>query len=229
MTLNLILKSLKKTIYELSRNSCGFTLFEVLVGLAISSLILIMVYSSHTSISNAVYQMTGIADFYENSNLALGRIDKDISCAYLNRNNKNIILSGNNNFEYPFNGRLNFVSVDHQELSVLSDTRKPYPKSDVKEIGYSLMPDKKVPGLFFLSRREKRHFDDEPESGGESDILLENVVDIKFEFRRGNAWTNSWDSRQNNQFPRFIRTTLKVRNYNRQEEEFVFISKINMY
>jgi type II secretion system protein J len=224
----MFLLKMKKFFSEFWENISGFTLFEVVVGLAVSSLILIMVYSSHSSITKAVYRMTGIADFYENINLALGRIDKDISCAYLNRENKNIIFAGNNNIEQPFNGRMSFVTVDHQELSILSNTKKSYPKSDVKEIGYSLMPDKKIRDLFFLSRKEKRHFDDQSESGGESDILLENVVDLKFEFRRGNSWTNNWNSKQNNQFPKFIKTTLKVRNYSSQEEEFVLISKINM-
>lgn len=228
MKINNFLKRFKKKFWGLIGNSSGFTLFEVVVAIAVSSLILIMVYSSHSSITRAVYQVTGIADFYENVNLALGRIDKDISCAYLNRNNKNIILSGKSNFEYPFNGKLDFVTIDHKELSILSNSKTPYPKSDVKEIGYFLKQDKKIRDLFFLERREKRHFDDEPDSGGESDIILENVVDLKFEFKKGNDWTNNWDSKQNNTFPKFIRTTLKIRNYNKQEEEFVLISKINI-
>jgi type II secretion system protein J len=228
MKINIFLKRFKANFLGFLKNSTGFTMFEVIVAIAVSSLILIMVYSSHTAITKAVYQVTGIADFYENVNLTLGRIDKDISCAYLNRNNKNIILSGKSNFEYPYNGKLDFVTVDHQELSILSDLKTPYPKSDVKEIGYSLKQDKKIRDLFFLARREKRHFDDEPDSGGESDIILENVVDLKFEFKKGNDWTNNWDSKQNNTFPKFIRTTLKIRNYNKQEEEFVLISKINI-
>lgn len=212
----------------LFRNSSGFTLFEVLVGIAVSSLILMMVYTSHSSLTKSVHQVTGIADFYENVNLAIGRIDKDISCAYFNRDNKNITLAGNSNYEYPYKGKLNFVTVDHQELTILSDPKKTYPKSDIKEVGYFLKPDNKIHDLYFLVRREERHFDNEPESGGESDVLLENVVDLKFEFRKGNDWSNSWDSKDNNSFPKIIKTTLKIRNYNKQEEEFVVISKINM-
>ena len=223
-----LLKKLKYYFREFLSNSSGFTLFEVVVGIAVSSLVLLMIYSSHSSITKAVYQVSGIADFYENVNLAVRRIDKDISCAYFNRDNKNIILAGRNNYESPFNGALNFVTVDHQELSILSNPKIAYPKSDIKEVGYSLKPDKKIRDIFFLARREKLHFDAEPETGGVQDILLENVVDLKFEFRKGNDWTNSWDSKEINTFPKIIRTTLRVKNYNNQEEEFVFISKINM-
>jgi type II secretion system protein J len=228
MKIRNIKKRVKHIIFKFWGNSSGFTLFEVIVSIAVSTFILLMVYSSHNSITKAIYKVTGIADFYENVNLTTGRIDKDISCAYFNKDNKNIILTGKNNYEYPFRGKLNFVTVDHQELSILSDPKKSYPKSDVKEIGYFLRPDKKIQDLFFLVRREKRHFDNEPETGGEMDILLENVVDIKFEFRKGNDWTNNWDSKENNNFPKIIKTTLKVRNYNKQEEEFILLSKINM-
>ena len=219
---------LKRYIRKLRNDSSGFTLFEVVVGIAVSTLVLLMIYSSHRSITKAVYQVTGIADFYENVNLAVRRIDKDISCAYFNKDNKNIILAGKNNYESPFNGILNFVTVDHQDLSILSNPKTPYPRSDIKEVGYSLTPDKKIHDIFFLVRREKVHVDSEPETGGDQDVLLENVVDLKFEFRKGNDWTKSWDSRETNVFPKIIKTTLTVKNYNNQEEEFVFISKINM-
>ncbi|MBN2400963.1 MAG: prepilin-type N-terminal cleavage/methylation domain-containing protein [Spirochaetes bacterium] len=228
MRINNFIKKIKLLKTAIFHNSSGFTLFEVLVGIAVSSLILMMVYTSHSSLTKSVHQVTGIADFYENVNLTLGRIDKDISCAYFNRENKNITLAGNSNYEFPYKGKLDFVTVDHKEFSILSDPGRPYPKSDIKEIGYSLKPDDKIHDLYFLIRREERHFDSEPDSGGEYDVLLENVVDLRFEFRKGNDWTNIWDSKENNTFPKIIKTTLKIRNYNSQEEEFVVISKINM-
>jgi hypothetical protein len=210
------------------RDTSGLTLFEILVGVTVSSLILIMIYSSHRSITKAVYQLTGIADFYENTNLALRRIDKDISCVIFNKDNKNINFVGKSNYEFPFRGKLDLITVDHQELSMLSDPGRPYPKSDIKEAGYFLKQDNKIPDLFFLIRREESHYDSDIESGGENNIILENVIDIKFEFRKGNDWVNNWDSRENNIYPKFIKTTLKVRNYNKEEEDFVLISKIGI-
>jgi len=209
-------------------NKSGLTLFEVLVGITVSSLILLMVYSSHSSITKTIYQVTGIADFYENVNLAVKRIEKDISCAYFSKENKKVCFIGKNNYEYPFKGKLNFVTVDHQEVFMLGDLKKPYPRSDIKEVGYFLKPDSKIPDLYLLIRREERHYDDDPEAGGENNIILENVVDLKFEFRKGNDWTKDWDSRETHVFPKIIKTTLKIRNYNKEEEEFVLISKINM-
>ncbi len=222
------LKNIKYIIYSLPGDSSGLTLFETVVGVALSSLILIMVYSSHRSITKAIYQLTGIADFYENVNLSLRRIDKDLSCVFFNRDNKKINFIGKSNYEFPYRGKLDFISIDHQEFFMLSDPKHTYPKSDIKEVGYFLKQDNKIQDLYFLIRREESHYDDDIESGGENNIILENVVDLKFEFRKGNDWTNNWDSRENSVFPKFVKTTLKVRNYSKEDEEFVLISKIGI-
>ena len=227
MKVKTIIKKIKIRILHYISDVRGFTLFEVVVAVAISSLILIMVYSSHSSITKAVYQLTGIADFYENVNLTIYRIQKDISCAYFTKDNKNVTFISESNYEPPFNGKLNFVTVDHQEFFMMDDPDKPYPESDIKEVGYFLKPDNQTQNLNFLIRREESHYDDEPETGGEYDIILENVIDIKFEFRKGNDWTNSWDSRETKRFPQIVKTILKIKNYNNEDEIFEFITKIN--
>jgi type II secretion system protein J len=228
LNIYIIIYQIKDKLRRLLFNESGLSLFEMLVAVTISSLILIMVYSSHRSVTKAIYQLTGIADFYENVNLATQRIDKDISCAYFTRNNKNVSFIGEGNYEFPFNAKLSLTTIDHSGFSMLSDVKTPFPKSDVKEVGYSLLEDEKIPGLYFLVRREENHYDDEPESGGDDNIILENVVDINFEYLRGNDWTNKWDSRETKRYPNLVRTTLKLKNYNNEEEEFIIISKTNM-
>lgn len=206
----------------------GFTLIEILVATAISTVILLLIYSAHTSITTAIHRLTGVADFYENINLALKRIDRDISCSYFSRQNRELNFISESNYDSPHDGRLNFVTIDNKELNMIVSLKEPFPKSDVKEVGYYLKADEEISGLNFLMRREENHYDDEPESGGMSDIVLENVIDILFEFKKGNDWTNQWDSREHQRFPRAVRTTLRVKNYNEKDEEFIFISYINL-
>jgi len=76
-------------------------------------------------------------------------------------------------------------------------------------------------------RREEHHYDDQPESGGKESIMLENVTDIRFEFRQRNTWTDTWDSRKYRKFPSAIRVTLKLKNFRGNEEVFIFTSYIN--
>lgn len=222
---------LKRIFYFIKKrylNNAGFTLLEMIVAVALSSLILILVYSVHRSITTSITNLTGVADFYENVNLAVNRIDRDISCAYFAKENKNICFISESNYEQPYKGKLNFVTVDHKDFSMLYNMHASYPVSDVKEVGYFLEPDPKFSELFFLVKREENHYDDDPEEGGHKNILLENVLDIKFEFKQGNDWAKKWDSRENNRIPEAVKTTLQVRNYNGADEEFVFISRISV-
>lgn len=227
---NLLKHIIKKHFHKSSTD--GFSLLEILVATAVSSIILLLVYTAHRSIMISINDMTGIADFYEHVNLAVNRLNEDISSAFYDRYNKKLSFIGENDYSGMSNGKINFVCVDHNEFFVKGKLNIPYPVSDIKEIGYYLVrqdvPDEKGNYLYNLARREEKHYDDDPLSGGEESIMLENLEDIKFEFRIRNRWTDKWDSRKYRKFPAAVKTTMKIRNYRGNTEEFVFVSFINM-
>ncbi len=191
-------------------NNEGFSLIEVIVATAVSSVILLMVYSAHRTIIKAANDLTQVAEYYERVNLALWRLNREISCAYINKNNKQICFISENNRGAPFFGKINFVTIDYQDMYTGGDIKKGFPFSDIREVGYSAKPDTDNPELIYLMRREDRSYDEEPEMGGRESIVLENVVDLKFEFKMRNDWVDSWDSRKLNKFPEAVKTTLKV-------------------
>lgn len=207
----------------------GFTLIEILVAITISSIIILMIYAAHSSVVKSIHTLTGVADFYENVNLAVRKIDRDISCLYYNRKNKKLCFIGESNYETPYNGKFNFVTIDHNEFLMLANIKSPCPKDDVKEVGYFLEPMEEVPELYNLMRREENNYDDEPEAGGETNILLENVVDLKFEFksRFSRDLSNRVDSRETYRIPSIVRITLVVRNYSGKDVPFIFSSYVN--
>ncbi len=204
----------------------GFTLIEILVATALASIILVMAYASYRSIFDSIKRSTGRSEFYENVNLALLKIDQDISNAYYNRTNKNITFICENNRG---SSRIDFVTVNHTDFLIAGKRNTPVHMSDIKEVGYFLREAKNTVDLFHLIKREKNNYwDDAPLEGGTEHMLLPNVVSLKFEFNKGNDWVEEWDSRQNNMFPRSVKTTLVVKNYQAQEEKFEFISLINI-
>lgn len=206
--------------------SGGFTLIEILVATALASIILVMAYASYRSIFDSIKRSTGRAEFYENVNLALLKIDQDISNAYYNRTNKNITFICEN---IRGNSRIDFVTVNHNEHKFGGKINTAVRESDIKEVGYFLQEAKNTIELFHLINREKvNYWDDAPLEGGTEHVLLPNVVSLKFEFNKGNDWVEEWDSRQNNMFPRSVKTTLVVKNYQAQDEKFEFISLINI-
>lgn len=206
--------------------SDGFTLIEILVATAIASLILLMAYASYRSIFDSIKRSTGRSEFYENVNLAIMKIDQDLSSTYYTRNNKNITFISEN---MKGNSRLDFVTVNHNDYKFSGTLRTSVRESDVKEVGYYLSEDKNTMGLFHLIKREKfNYWEDDPLSGGIENVLLPNVVSLTFEFKKGNDWDDDWDSRQNNLFPKAVKTTLVVKNYQAQKETFEFITLINV-
>jgi type II secretion system protein J len=209
----------------------GFSVLEMLVATAVASIILLMVYTAHHAIMDSINHLTKVSVFYETVNLAITRIDSDISSTYINKYNKKLVFTSRNNRGAPYEGKINFVTIDYQKFSMLGDPRKEYPVSDIREVSYYLKQHTDQSGIrvkYRLMRREDRSYDEDPEAGGKASILLDDVKDIRFEFKVRNDWTDSWDSKSDNKFPTAVKTTLVLQNYKGKEETFIFISRINM-
>lgn len=209
-----------------TRHNDGFTLIEILVATAIASMILLMAYASYRSIFDSIKRSTGRSEFYENVNLAIMKIDLDLSNTYYTRNNKNITFISEN---VKGNSKLDFVTINYNEYRFKGTMHTPVRESDIREVGYYLREAKNTVDLFHLIKREKfNYWEEDPLSGGTENLLLPNVVSLKFEFFKGNDWDENWDSRQNNLFPKAVKTTLVVKNYQAQEEKFEFVTLINI-
>ncbi|MBN2434323.1 MAG: prepilin-type N-terminal cleavage/methylation domain-containing protein [Spirochaetes bacterium] len=223
---------MKKFIKRLKSNE-GFTLLELLVAVTISSIVMMMIYGANRTIMFAIHDMSGIADFYENTNMAIRRMDRDLSCTLQDRYNKELFLVGENNPYPPYMGRINMVTVVKSEIYVAGSYSEPAFNSDIKEISYFLKPDPSYPDMFFLMRKESIEYnkDDENKPQGIDSILLENVIDMRIEYTEDkiNDWSQNWDSRDRNRFPFGIRVTLTLRNYRGQDEIFTFTSLLNRY
>jgi len=206
------------------KNDSGFTLIEVIVALAITSMIMIMTYSAYHVITKSVWDLTEYTQFYEDVNLAILKIDKDITNIFYKRDDKKISLTGdianNNSF-------INFVTVNYKRFNIQIDTKQEYPTSDIEEARYYLK-ESDDSSLFNLIKREDIFFDEEIETGGTNNILLKNVVSLKFQYRLRNNWSDRWDSRRSNKYPLAIKTTLIVKDYKNKDQKFVFVSIINV-
>ncbi len=221
----LIIKCFKQRNTSLC-NSKGFSLIEILVAVSLSSIMLVMIYSTYKAVVKSITQSTGVSEFYENINLAVSKIDRDITNLYYTKNNKNIAFIGDVKGTASV---LNFVTINHQKLNIAGNLKRSNPVSDIKEVGYFLKDDPKATSVFLLMRREQAHYDKEPEEGGEENILLENLTSLKFEYKKNNDWSERWDSRNTKKLPQAIRTTITLKKYNTDSEvKIVFISRINV-
>ncbi len=207
-----------------TKDETGFSLLEIVVATALSSVILLMIYSAHRSVMTSVYDLTGIADFYESINLVFEKIERDISYLYYDRGNTKLAFIGENRQGTVSLGKLNFVTASFEPLPLSVNPKTPYPRSDVYEVGYFLVPDSRAVGLYSLMRRADISYDDRPEEGGEIDLLLQNVVDLRFEFWERNHWIEKWDSRETYKIPNAVKTIITVKNYRGNVETFTMLT-----
>jgi hypothetical protein len=153
------------------------------------------------------------------------RIDRDISNMYYRADNPNTVAVADGEGE---RHRFDFLTAEKKEFNIIGDPSLPNPQSDIYTVGYFLEKDDNIPDLYKLMRRQDIHYDNRPLEGGTASVILYNVTDLLFEFRSGNDWTRRWDSRDTRRFPTAVRTTLKVRDYNGNEETFILISFVNI-
>ncbi|MCU0848174.1 MAG: type II secretion system protein GspJ [Spirochaetes bacterium] len=196
----------------------------MVVGVAVSSIMLLMLYTSYRTTLSIVKRVSGYAEFYENINLAIKKIDSDISNCYFKKEGTAHFISTTGDG----NSKLNFVTINHKDISMKGDLKRPNPDCDIKEVGYYLIKDKDYQDINLLIKREQSNYDKDPEGGGEQNIILENVVSLKFNFKQNNDWVDKWDSRQNNLYPEAVKTTLIVKNYEGIVDKYIFISNVNL-
>jgi prepilin-type N-terminal cleavage/methylation domain-containing protein len=223
------MKRTYNNIIRILRTGDGFTLIEIMVALAIGTLIMIMVHSAHRSVLISVRSVTENTQFHENVNLAVRRMTRDIECAVISPDNKFIQFKGENQITPPKRGSISFVTVNRSENMISGDLRSEYRQTDVKSVQYYLRPDKKYQGLFFLMRIDKNLYDTKNDDDNSSpstpkfeSLLLENVIDMEFEFSAGTDWNSKWE--MNNALPTAIRTTIKVKDFKGKDQTFIFLA-----
>jgi len=205
-------------------NNHGFTLIEMLVAAAVSSVILLMVYTAYSSVIKSVNYGRTFSSYYERLNFALRRIDTDIANLYWNSEQKNLNFICNSKSG---SGILNFVTAENRELKMLYNLKDQVPVSDVHEVGFYLKKNSDNDS-FDLIRRCSIGYDDSPEEGGNEETLLINVKSLKFEFKYRSDWTPEWDSRETKRIPSVIKTVIEVYSPSKKTDLYEFISLPNI-
>lgn len=198
-------RSKQPAICDLRPATCeGFTLVEILIAVAIVSLILTIIYGSYaSSIDSMNYTQEKMAAF-SMIRLTLSRMSDELTSSFIS-DDEHLEFMGEE-------GRVDFVSSCHERIFKNS---KEY---DLVEIGYfTELEEAEVSDSENLSlwRREDRTPDDEVLEGGERERLLKGLESIEFRYYSGDNWHSEWDSKAEKGLPRAVKITLKF-----QDREF---------
>lgn len=214
------------------RKSHGLTLMEVALAVSILAVMATLTWGSIARSFDAYETVTDIDKRYHNIRVAMNRMSKELSMAFLTSNRRHrgqermwqTIFKGEPGTPFAV---INFTSFSHQIL------RADAKESDQCEIAYFGAPDPDDPRKLNLVRREDPRIDREPEEGGRVYILAEDIKDFKLRFwnPKDEDWTDEWDT-EDREFagtlPPFVEITMIIEDENGKELKFVTKTRINL-
>lgn len=206
--------------------SKGFTLIEVLVSVALVSVIMLMIWQTTSQTIKAKVRIERRNEVYHNARISVDKMVQDLSMAFLLAGPAHLGQShGTPRLKTVFKGeaeQVAFASLAH--LRLFKGARE----SDSCEIGYKLERDPESRENFILMRRESKWIDDKPDEGGTWVPLAEKVKKIKFEYYdiRKFDWQSSWGTEAEGaaRLPRAVKVSIAFENPDNKDEDISIIT-----
>jgi len=206
----------------------GFTLVEVLIAMGITAVMAVMTIGSLRGIDHASEIARGQAERYGAARLALARISRELTVAFLSDN------YDTRRFRDPptlFVGRedeLLFTTFAHSRWHY-RDAKE----SDQAVVEYLVESDPDRSGEKVLVRREKARLDDEPDRGGRKDLVADHVTSLRLQYwdPKRRDWMREWTTRtveHAKELPPRVRIELEIKLADGRTEKFVSEARIEM-
>lgn len=206
----------------------GFTLLEVLIGTAILSMMVFMIWTVTSTTMNAEDRVAKRDRVYQMARIALRRVTEDINMAFLV--SKEDLLGKTRDGakrETAFIGddKGDFDTLDFNSFSNWRMFRN-IKESDQSEVGYKVEQDPEEE-VYKLMRRQNAHIDDDVAEGGKSYPVAEGLTAFQLSYYdpSTNEWTENWNSKevdQKNKLPKAVKITLEFKDPDDAEEPISF-------
>lgn len=206
-------------------NKNGFTLVELLIAIAILSIIMAVVYKSFYASTEGIKRAEAVDDINSTARVIFLKLMDDINSAYLT--GKDVIFVGDSK-------RDKDLPQDSLSLTSLSNLRmvRDAKETDLYETGYYLKEDydyqrqEKKTSLF---RREKKTIGIEPVlEGGEAYELTDEIAGIRFSYFDGTSWKDNWDSRITKALPKGVEVEIILFDADKRKRIFKTIIDVPM-
>lgn len=176
----------------------GFTMLETMIAMALLATISTIIYGAFSQSFRVRNQVEDFYDRYRDVRMAMHRMSREISMAYLSRHHNTVVEQTTTTCFKGEENKLTFTSLAH--LRMQRDAQE----SDQAEIGYYIDYAQTLSGdrVRCLMRREDPNLDMEPLRGGITQVLAEDVTNVKFEYwdptRKigDDGWVREWDACQ---------------------------------
>lgn len=210
----------------------GLTLIEVAMAVGILAIMATLTWGSIARTFDAYETVTDIDRRYHNVRVAMNRMARELSMAYLTNQRRHkgrermwkSIFRGEPGS--PFH-EIYFTAFAH---TILREDAK---ESDQSEISYFGKADPDDRDTYNLMRREDPRIDRDPDEGGRAYVLAEGIKDFKLRFweERKEDWVEEWDT-ENSEFagrlPQVVEITLIIEDEYGEDLKFVTKTRINL-
>jgi len=209
----------------------GFTLIEVMIAVAILGLIGAVTYKAFDGAWDLKQRVEKAEERDQTVRGALNRMSREISMAFLSEHFDRKRFRQRPTLFKLKDGRsdadLTFTSMANERL--FTDAKE----SDQALFEYKLDRDPDDGGKTSLFRRVKTIVDEEPDRGGEKQVLAEDVLKFNVQIwdAKGREWRDEWDSNGSNtqgqvQIPPRVKLTLIIKDENGKEKTYTTQAKI---
>jgi general secretion pathway protein J len=173
------------------------TLIEVMISMAILGFMLVIGWGTIAQSTKAKRHYEEVQERYRNVRAVLGRIEKDLSMAYLSQNESSLNLEKSTFFVSESSlsaDSLRFTSFAHER--VWNDAKE----SDQTIISYYTEPDRENPSQTVLMRRESQRLANPNEkwdtAPADSDALLAGLSKFKLQYWnvQDKEWEDAWST-----------------------------------
>lgn len=182
------------------KRSAGFTLVEVLVALAVTSIVLGVVYGIVASISTAKKALDQDAAGFHQARVLFGRMSREIRSAYFVGGNSDTLFRGglddNRNF---------FLEL----TTTVTSPTLPL-AAGISRVRYELRTDPDLAPTLLLLVRQERALLPGGEAGEMESRLTSGVHVFRMRFFDGDAWQEEWDTAQRGNLPQMIELYLEI-------------------
>jgi general secretion pathway protein J len=187
----------------------GFTLVEVMIAIAITAAMGAMVASAFAGIDKAASLVREQADQAAAARVALSRMAREVSMAYLSENYDRERFRDRPTLFVGREDELLFTTLAHERL--VTDAKE----SDQAVVEYTVDSDPDARGGRALFRREKARIDDEADRGGRRDLVATGVSELRLQYwdPKRKEWVREWSTRSTehmNELPTRVRLELAV-------------------
>jgi len=191
----------------------GFTLIEVTIAVAITAMMAMMTLGTFRQIDRAHEITRDQGDRYAAAQLALSRLARELSMAYLSEHYDTSSNRAPRERPTAFLGKedeLLFTTFAHTRLA--RDARE----SDQEAVEYTVGSDPDNAGEQALFRRQKNRIDEELDRGGRKDVVADHVTAFRLQYwdPRKNDWVREWSTRSTdhpNDLPTRVRVELEFK------------------